>query len=237
MSFGFSQRLDAESIRAGFNERGFVHIPSVLPIENANRISKVLIEGTPWNLVFNEGEKHFDLSVERLATMRKSDLQRLQQAILGQASHGFQYVYYNYPIFDAFREGKNEGHVLHRFYEWLNSEEFLAFARRATGFDDISFVDAQATRYGPGHFLSTHDDIQAGKNRRAAYIFNFTKTWSEDWGGYLQLLDDRGDIRYGLMPTFNALNILKIPQRHQVSFVTPFARSMRFSVSGWFRSG
>ena len=127
--------------------------------------------------------------------------------------------------------------MLHNFHEWLNSDEFLEFARGVTGFDDISFVDSQATRYSPGHFLGTHDDTLKGKNRRAAYIFNFTPNWRPDWGGHLQLQDDFGNARCGLVPTFNALNILAIPQRHNVSFITPFAGGYRLSISGWFRYG
>jgi Rps23 Pro-64 3,4-dihydroxylase Tpa1-like proline 4-hydroxylase len=99
------------------------------------------------------------------------------------------------------------------------------------------YVDAQATRYMPGHFLSTHDDAIEGKNRRAAYIFNFTPEWRPDWGGYLQLLDDAGHVRRGLVPSFSTLNILAVPQRHNVSVVAPFAGGMRFAISGWFRYG
>lgn len=237
MAFRFSQALDPEVVRRTFTEHGYVHIPAILPPENAKRIHKGLLENTPWNLVFNQDSKHFDLSGEQVGTMSKESLNQLQKAIFAQAQQNFQYCYHNYPIYDAHKAGRNRDHVLHLFYEWLNGEEFLQFARGATGFDDISFVDAQATRYSPGQFLCTHDDSLEGKNRRAAYIFNFTLNWRADWGGYLQLQDDLGNVRVGLAPSFNALNIIRIPQRHNVSFVTPFAGGMRFSVSGWFRYG
>lgn len=83
----------------------------------------------------------------------------------------------------------------------------------------------------------THDDISEGKNRRAADVFNFTPDWRADWGGYLQLLDDAGNVRHGLMSTFNALNILAVPQVHNVSFVAPFDGGMRLSVTGLLRYG
>lgn len=237
MTFKFSQAVDTQRVRDALTSHHYVHVPSILPPENAKRILKVLRESTPWNLVFNHDEKHFDMSVEQLSAMKKPDLNRLQQAIFSQAQQGFQYSYHSYPIFDAARAGQHEGHLLHEFLDWLNDEEFLQFAREATGYDDISFVDAQATRYGPGQFLGTHDDVADTKNRRAAYIFNFTPEWRSDWGGYLQLLDDVGNVRCGLAPTFNALNILTIPQPHNVSFVTPFAGGFRTSISGWFRYG
>lgn len=237
MSFHLSSSLDREAIRASFSEHGYAHIPNVLPSENAKRLHKGMIEKTPWSLAFNDRGKHIDLSAAQLTTMPKQSVNQLQQAIYASARNNFQYCYSSYPIYDAYEAGQNPGHILHSFYEWMNGEEFLGFAREATGFDDISFVDAQATRYMPGHFLTTHDDAVEGKNRRAAYVFNFTSEWNVDWGGYLLLLDEAGNVRRGFVPSFNTLNLLAVPQRHNVSLVAPFAGGMRLSVSGWLRYG
>lgn len=237
MGFSLSASLNEEEFAAHFREHGYVSIPSVLPDENAKRVHKALLESTPWNLVFSDRGKHIDLTSGQLHTMPAQSIKQLQQAIYKQAQDDFQYCYNNYPIYDAYKDGLNKGHVLHHFYEWLDGEEFLKFARVVTGFDDVSFVDAQATRYNPGHFLTSHDDTLEGKKRRAAYIFNFTPDWPPDWGGYLQLLDDDGHIRRGLRPTFNTLNIIAVPQLHNVSLVAPFAGSARFSISGWLRYG
>ena len=237
MSFRLSTSLSRNALREAFELQGFVHIPDVMPRENAERVHRIMTEKTSWNLVFADRGKHIDLPGAQLASMPADKGRQLQQAIYAQASEGFQYCFHNYPIYDARKAGVDVGHPLHAFHEWLNGDELLGFARAVTGFDDIAFADAQATRYMPGHFLTTHDDSHAAKNRRAAYIFNFTPRWSEDWGGYLQLLDDSGDIRRGLKPTFNALNILAVPQRHNVGIVAPFAAGMRLSISGWFRYG
>ncbi|HWM26833.1 MAG TPA: 2OG-Fe(II) oxygenase family protein [Woeseiaceae bacterium] len=237
MSFHLSSSLNREAVHADFSNHGYAHIPSVLPAENAKRIHRSMIEATPWSLAFNDRAKHFDLSAAQLSSMAKHSVNQLQNAIFARARDSFQYCYSSYPIYDAYEAGLNKGHVLHLFYEWMNSEEFLGFARAATGFDDISFVDAQATRYMPGHFLSMHDDVQPDKNRRAAYIFNFTPEWRVDWGGYLQLIDESGHVRRGLAPSFNALNILAVQQKHNVSLVTPFAGGMRVSIAGWLRFG
>jgi Rps23 Pro-64 3,4-dihydroxylase Tpa1-like proline 4-hydroxylase len=237
MGFSLSTSLDASAIADSFSEHGYVSIPKILPGENAKRLQNALSNFTDWNLVFNNRGKHVDLSSAQVHSMQPLAAQQLQSAIYAQASTEFQYIYNNYPIFDAHKEGRNRDHVLHKFYEWLDSEDFLDFARTVTGFDDISFVDAQATRFSPGHFLSSHDDLSEGKNRRAAYIFNFSADWSPDWGGFLQLLDDDGHVRRGLRPTFNTLNIIAVPQPHSVSFVAPFAAAARLSVTGWLRYG
>jgi Rps23 Pro-64 3,4-dihydroxylase Tpa1-like proline 4-hydroxylase len=127
-------------------------------------------------------------------------------------------------------------HFLARVVAFLNGPEFLSFVRDITGESRIARADAQATRYGPGHFLTIHDDGIAGKNRLAAYVLNMTPKWSPDWGGNLTFLDERGHIGEGYVPTFNALNILKVPQRHYVSCVAPYAAAYRYSVTGWLRS-
>lgn len=237
MGFSVSKTLDLEALASQFREQGYVSIPNVLPMESAQRLQKALAGFPDWNLVFNDRGKHIDLSSAQVQTMPANAAQQLQAAIYAQARHDFQYCYKNYPIFDAHREGRNREHVLHKFYEWLDSEEYLDMVRTVTGYDDVSFVDAQATRFDAGHFLSCHDDSAEGKNRRAAYIFNLTREWSPDWGGYLQLLDDDGHIRRGLQPSFNVLNLIAVPQPHNVSLVSPFAAASRLSVTGWLRYG
>lgn len=237
MTFTLNDELDFGALRDSFAAQGFVHVPSILAAADAERIRRSLAEDTSWNLVFADRGRHIDLSADQLASLPAQKLRELQQAIYAQAQRSFQYCYYNYPIYDAHRAGLNPDHLLHRFYEWLNTAGFLDFARAVTGIDDIAFVDAQATCYRQGHFLTCHDDSAEGKHRRAAYIFNFTPRWMADWGGYLQLLNDDDSIRYGLAPAFNALNIVAVPQRHNVSLVAPFAGADRLSITGWMRYG
>lgn len=237
MSFSLSISLDRETIRHDLERQGYVHIPEVLLSVDADRVYQALLGETPWNFVFTDHGKHIDMTEAQLDEMDQQQIVQLQQAIYAQAQNSFQYCYNNYPIYDAYKAGENKGHILHEFYEWLNGEDFLGFVRTVTGYADISFLDAQATRYKPGHFLTTHDDTQEEKNRRAAYIFGFTTDWPADWGGFLQLLDENDDIRHGLRPCFNSLNILSVPQKHSVGLVAPFAGGMRMSISGWLRYG
>ena len=60
---------------------------------------------------------------------------------------------------------------------------------------NIDYADAQATRYEPGHFLTSHNDSVEGKNRLVAYVFNFTPGWHPDWGGNLMFYDEGAAIR------------------------------------------
>jgi Rps23 Pro-64 3,4-dihydroxylase Tpa1-like proline 4-hydroxylase len=104
-----------------------------------------------------------------------------------------------------------------------------------TGVRSINYVDSQATRYKPGHFLTLHDDDVREKNRIAAYVLNLTPRWSPDWGVILQFIDRDGHIAEGYTPTFNALNVFRMPQLHSVSCVVPYAQVGRNSITGWLR--
>jgi Rps23 Pro-64 3,4-dihydroxylase Tpa1-like proline 4-hydroxylase len=53
----------------------------------------------------------------------------------------------------------------------------------------------------------------------------------------LQFIGEDGHITEGYVPRFNALNLLRVPQKHCVSFVTPAATGGRYSVTGWLRAG
>ena len=46
------------------------------------------------------------------------------------------------PFVDAHLQGRNQEHVLHKFYEWLDTEPFLEFARTVTGFDEVAAIAA-----------------------------------------------------------------------------------------------
>ena len=147
MSFSLSISLDRDAIRGDFEKNGYVQVKDVLVSVDAQRIYASLLGQTPWNLVFTDRGKHIDMTEATLGEMDQQQVVQLQQAIYAQAQNSFQYCYNNYPIYDAFKAGENQGHPLHDFYEWLNGDNFLEFARAATGFDDITFLDAQATRY------------------------------------------------------------------------------------------
>ncbi|MEM9055385.1 MAG: 2OG-Fe(II) oxygenase family protein, partial [Pseudomonadota bacterium] len=126
---------------------------------------------------------------------------------------------------------------LKQVYEFINGKDFLGACRSLTGFDQISFADAQLTRYGPGQFLTRHDDDVQGKNRLVAYVLNLTPNWRTAWGGVLEFQDESGNITEGFLPAYNVLNVFKVPQSHAVSYVTPFTRAYRYAITGWLRSG
>lgn len=152
------------------------------------------------------------------------------------ARKGFQFLYECRRVPEEAAARAAEPTLLTRFVDFLNSPRFIDFARRLTGAADIEWADAQATRYGPGHFLTRHDDSSGARNRRVAYVMNLTPAWSTDWGGQLQFIDADGHIARAFVPTFNAINLFTVPQLHAVSVVAPFATVPRYSITGWLRA-
>lgn len=167
--------------------------------------------------------------------MPDSDRKRLLDSVYESAGQRFQYLFSNFPISDVYERGELHSLYVMRLYEFLNCTEFLEFARQVTGVRTIALTDAQATLYRAGHFLTHHDDLQSDKKRVAAYVLNFTPRWVPDWGGILQFIAPDGHIAEGYTPTFNALNLFRVPQLHAVSYVAPFAQAGRYSVTGWLR--
>jgi SM-20-related protein len=102
---------------------------------------------------------------------------------------------------------------------------------------DIVFADAQATCYTSGDFLNKHDDSAPGKHRLAGYVLNLTPSWNPNWGGALQFYDSQDNCVDTLVPSYNALNVFRVPQPHAVSYLPPYASGKRLSITGWFRAG
>lgn len=230
-----SSGLCIERLRADFQRQGRVHVSDVLTPQGAETLFDVLARHTPWQLALNAGSRHRDLPAAQLALMPPEHRRIVTDALTEQARFGFQYVYQNYPIHDLYEAGHRD-HPLMALHEFLNSEMFLTFVRQLTGLHDIAYADSQATRFSSGHFLTTHDDDVAGKQRRAAYVLSMTPQWRADWGGILQFIDADGHISAGITPKFNALNLFRVPQPHAVSFVTPSAAQSRYSITGWLRA-
>lgn len=230
-----NDRLDSGQLRETYNKFGRIHIPDFLEIKSANKIYQTLIEQSEWNLAWNDQGEHNDLSYKGVMNWTSEQRDLLSHKIYTQAEKDFQYCYSAIPIFDIYQNKLMPGHFFNDIYAFFNTLKFIDFIRMITGLESITFADMQATRFSKGHFLTEHDDDVRGKNRLAAYVLNLTPEWRNDWGGALVFPNNKcseGDLFF---PKFNALNIFSVPQKHFVSFVTPFAGADRYSITGWFR--
>jgi SM-20-related protein len=231
----FAESPDVKAIARLYATAGRVHIRPVFSAASAERIHHSLQHEVPWQLSLNDGERAVSRDAASFDTLPEADRARVFESVHASAARRFQYIYYNLPLSDLYEQGELRDLYLMRVHEFLNSTEFLSFARDVTGVASIALADAQATCYRAGHFLTRHDDLAHGKKRIAAYVLNFTPRWLADWGGILQFIDKDGHIAEGYTPVFNALNLFRVPQPHSVSHVAPFAQGSRLSITGWLR--
>lgn len=229
-------RPDFDALQQRLRTTGRVHIPHIFPDAIAQALSSALIEETEWTLVLNGGETIHDLRAAQLSALKPHQFEQFADAVEMSAREEFQYVHDAFRIDDAVEKGAAAPQLLRDLYLFVNSPPFLEFAKSITGDERMTYVDMQATRYRPGHFLTTHTDEGPGKNRLYAYVFNLTPMWRVDWGGILLFSDKNGRVVEGFPPAFNALNILKVPTPHSVSMVTPSAVGARYSFTGWMRA-
>jgi Rps23 Pro-64 3,4-dihydroxylase Tpa1-like proline 4-hydroxylase len=232
--FRLNASIDRRDLARRFADAGRIQIDSFLHPADAERLAAAVL-AIDWQLVLNTGTRHVDLPRPQLEMMGRQRLDAVVAEIEKRAANEFQYLYENYPVGDLADRGALANPVLAAAYASLNSGTVRDFLRDVTGVA-TDFCDMQATRYGPGHFLTVHDD-EAGpaKSRKLAYVLSLTESWSPAWGGQLQFLDGSRVVE-SFTPKFNALSLFRVPTPHHVSQVASFAPKGRISLTGWFRT-
>ena len=230
------QSLEGErlaSVQNRLEQTGRAQIADFLTEDTAQAIHQAAVAET-YNIVSRRGTGHMDMPQEWLAMLTPPQKQGLAQAIQQSATDEFQYLYDNYPLFDAVANGTAPQHWK-AVHDFLNGAEFLGLMRKVTGEERIEMADCQLTRFRRGHFLTEHDDEIAAKKRYYAYVLNLTPRWRIDWGGLLAFHGADGNVEEAFTPRFNALNLLKVPCPHSVTQVALSAGGERISITGWLR--
>ncbi len=211
----------------------YLRINKFLNDEFAIRLSNCLENEIDWGLAcrIDDNPKTF---------LKTNDVGHLDRNIATKLSEQlgveFQFIYNTYMMVTAYIEKRDPNHFLNRILEWLNTPEVINYFKQLTNDNSIKKINAQATRYLPGHFLTQHTDENLEEGRLYAYVMGFSKEWNPDWGGLLHILDDDKNIVKTLIPEYNTLSIFKVPQNHFVSLVSPFAKKERLAITGWLLS-
>jgi SM-20-related protein len=232
--FRIDPDLDVEAIGRTYREQGRVRIYGLLA-EGAVDLLDHFRARTDWIHLIYAGDGVLELEPADRARLSPDRWAEIEAAAHARAREGeFEYRYEALRVPD---EDEKSGDLLSDFADFMQSRAMLDLLRAVTGHDEISFTDGQATAYGPGDFLTGHDDDVEGKNRLAAYVFGLTPGWRVEWGGLLLFHGEHDRTVAGLAPRFNTLDLFRVPQRHSVSEVTRAAPHRRYAVTGWLRSG
>lgn len=209
-----------------------MHFPGFLAEQTAVAVYEAM-ERTDWRVLCRGQSTTFEAPVPSFEALDGVSRAKLYASLYADAAAGFQYLY------DVYRMSEDEGdrdNLLAQLHAQWNEPAGLDAFRTLTGDDRIAYVDARATRYRTGHFLTTHDDSDAGKHRLYAYVLNLTPKWRADWGGLLMFISPDGHVSEAFTPAWNALNLFRVPQPHAVSMITPYACANRYSITGWLRT-
>ncbi|CAN5260631.1 2OG-Fe(II) oxygenase family protein [soil metagenome] len=229
-------RLDVAALAAIYARDGVVQIPDAFETATAQALTEMLERGIDWDLAFQDADGAKALTQAAIAVMGEAELRRRLQAMIERTGEGYGFIYRSYPMITAYLEGRDPGHAIHQFTEFLNGE-FVQFGKAVTGLGQIAKADGQATQYRPGDFIGKHNDVGSeDSDRLVAYTFGFTRRWRPDWGGQLLFHDDAGDVTRGLSPRWNTLTLFSVPQSHSVAPVAAYARAPRLSIVGWLRN-
>ena len=227
-------RLDPRDYAAAYARDGMVQVPDLLDEASAEWLELALEHDTAWHLSLKTPEGGKLLSPQEMQVLGRDAIGARIQNALAEARDGFSFLYLAYPIITTLLNGEDEGHATHALLQFFNDIPFTTFAKAVTGEAGVTKIDAQATWFRPGDFLTQHDDTGVGE-RRAAYTLGLSRDWRPDWGGQLMFHDANGDIERGFKPGFNVWTVFKTPRMHSVAPVAAYAGGKRRSITGWLR--
>jgi hypothetical protein len=231
----FAPAFDALAAAQVLKSTRRVHIPNALSEADADALLADM-DAARWVAAMLDSDKAvFRVTPAMAAALDVGQRTRIVESVQAEAGFDFQYLYDKFSIDAVCDVGRPCPPALAGLYAAFNSPPWLSAFRAVTGDERVAYVDCQASRYRPGHFLTTHDDEDPAKERLFAYVLNLTRDWRIEWGGLLQFHDEHGHVSCALTPRWNALNLFAVPQAHSVSMVTPAARLDRLSITGWLK--
>ena len=112
-----------------------------------------------------------------------------------------------------------------------------------TSSDAVDFYRHFMSSYSKGCYLNPHTDefyMEEGVRPKAAFIYYLTSGWEASFGGLLHIMDaykfygpGAERIKEVVVPKFNRLALMKVPQLHFVSEVAQSCPATRQAFSGW----
>jgi Rps23 Pro-64 3,4-dihydroxylase Tpa1-like proline 4-hydroxylase len=233
--FRLNPNHDVAALAEEYQSQGRIRIQRLLADDGLAELYDYLNEHDGWWQLFNTPNGIVELDRATRATMSAEEREAFDRQVNENALAGFQYRYEGLRVPEPDEADQNPQDLVEEFAELMSSEPMLDFLRAVTGSGEVAFTDGFVTAYGPGDFLTGHDDDVAGKERIAAYVFGMTPRWRLEWGGLLLFHGANEASVSGHVPRFNTLDLFSVPQRHSVTMVTPAAPTRRYAITGWLR--
>ena len=230
-----NRNLDRSALNRVFIKDQRVRIEGLLEPGFADEVLKCLQNEVKYDHIFFSQGQNQVMSDQQMAAMDQGARQNLQRDLLQLASQGIGFLYTGYRM-----DGENEQRapaILRSLFNLMNSDQMLGLISEVTGAERLVSASGQFTCYKQGNYLTRHSDEITREFRKIAYVINFTKHWHPDWGGLLQFYEKNGTPRDAWQPNFNSLALFDVRHIHSVTYVTPYAATPRYALTGWFRRG
>ncbi len=228
--------LDPEQLGREFRQQGYLQITDALRPEVADILYECLREKVPWSIAYRDHEQAKTIRRDVFEQLPATEQDDFWQRISETATDDYQFVYDTYMMISAYLNKKNPELPINRVVEEVNKPPWMDFWKTITGDHEVIKTYVQATRYIAGYYLKTHNDFQAGQDRRFAIVINLSKNWETHWGGLFQALDDQGEVKLTLTPKYNSINMFQIPALHCVSPVADYVQAERLALVCWLRA-
>jgi len=233
--FELAPGIDRDGLRRSFAEAGIAQISPFLAGDGAGRLRDQLAVRDDWiRAIKTAASNSFNIGLAE-SVMSPAQVKGLESLAAPVAESGFRYVYDQIVAVGDDGGSRESGTLLSQIASLLTGAAMHALLHSITGAAS-AFADVQATRYGPGQFLTRHNDKEEKSRRQFAYVLGLTEGWRPEWGGLLLFHDKTGEVVRGFVPRMNTLTIFSVPRDHSVTQVAPFAPRPRYSVTGWFHS-
>jgi len=219
-----------ENIREEYKKNKRVIIPDIWSTESLTKIENEVRNTTFLNAYAING-RYIQSSDQELTNMSNIDKRNFQKTIYNDAANGTGFFYGRHNLVQDI-----DSKVFREIYKYLNSKEILSYIESISGVTNLRSASVQITRYISGNFLTRHNDVVPQEGRAVAFVFGFSQNWHPDWGGLLHFFNKQGDVIDTFSPGNNLLTLFDVNIAHSVSYVTPFAKHPRFSITGWFNT-
>jgi SM-20-related protein len=227
--------LDPDALAKEYAKDNRLRIEGFLSADIAERLRAACRDHVPYEFLCNVDGQNIKISASQMQEMDPKRRQDLIGKIISDAANGVGFFYGGYKMQRSMPDAENDQlAIVREVYDYLNSAEVFSLIERVTGHASLTYADAQYTSYTFGHFLTRHNDDISQERRRVAYVLGLSKNWHPDWGGLLHFFENDGAPRDFWVPSFNSLSLFDVRHIHSVSYVTPFAKEPRLSLTGWF---
>lgn len=208
-----------------------VRITNFLSNDSAMQLLDCLKNQVNFNLAFTYNRQPGEISKSDYEALPQQQKEEIIKTVHHDASQGIGFLYGRHLI----QPNTESIGLLKELINLMNSNTVLENISQLVKQPGIKLASGQATEYKNGYFLTRHNDIVEKEKRIVAYVLNLTPEWHPDWGGLLQFYEQDGAPLNAWSPVFNSLTLFDVSHVHAVTYVTPYAKERRLSVTGWFR--